>query len=136
MFIMRDNHTALPMAHKEREEIRESNSRNSRLRDNRERDNYLGILLLQLIPFTLAGGTGVRLGLAFLSPKGRWGYPTSERAVLIARYPHLLRGGEEDQESREGEENELERSRRAPQPLQVGYRRPGGKYDRRAAGVH
>jgi hypothetical protein len=47
----------------------------SRLRDNGERVYYLGILLLQLIPYTLAGGTGVRLGLAFLFPKGRWGYP-------------------------------------------------------------
>jgi hypothetical protein len=48
---------------------------NSRLRDRHERFYYLGVLLLQLIPYTLAGGTGVRLGLAFLFPKGRWRYP-------------------------------------------------------------
>ncbi|MGA8089281.1 MAG: stage II sporulation protein M [Terracidiphilus sp.] len=47
----------------------------SRLRDGRERVYYLGVLLLQLIPYTLAGGTGVRLGLASLFPKGRWRYP-------------------------------------------------------------
>ena len=53
----------------------------SRLRDGRERLYYLGVLLLQLIPYTLAGGTGVRLGLAFLLPKGRWGYGTPERSL-------------------------------------------------------
>jgi hypothetical protein len=51
----------------------------SRLRDSRECIYYLGILLLQLIPYTLAGGTGVRLGLAFIFPKGPWGYPMVER---------------------------------------------------------
>ena len=51
----------------------------SRLRDGRERVYYLGVLLLQLIPYTLAGGAGVRLGLAFLFPNGLWGYPTRER---------------------------------------------------------
>jgi uncharacterized membrane protein SpoIIM required for sporulation len=51
----------------------------SRLRDRGERIYYLGVLLLQLIPYTLAGGTGVRLGLAFLFPKGRWGYEAGER---------------------------------------------------------
>jgi hypothetical protein len=51
----------------------------SRLRHWHERIYYLGVLLLQLIPYSLAGGTGVRLGLAFLMPKGRWGYPASER---------------------------------------------------------
>ncbi len=51
----------------------------SRLRDGRERLYYLGVLLLQLIPYTLAGGTGVRLGLAFVLPKGRWGYESRER---------------------------------------------------------
>jgi len=51
----------------------------SRLRHWHERLYYLGVLLLQLIPYSLAGGTGVRLGLAFLMPKGRWGYPASER---------------------------------------------------------
>jgi hypothetical protein len=51
----------------------------SRLRMWRERIYYLGVLLLQLIPYSLAGGAGVRLGLAFLFSKGRWGYPGSER---------------------------------------------------------
>jgi hypothetical protein len=50
----------------------------SRLRHWHERTYYLGVLLLQLIPYSLAGGTGVRLGLAFLMPKGRWGYTASE----------------------------------------------------------
>ena len=53
----------------------------SRLRDSRERIYYLGVLLLQLIPYTLAGGAGVRLGLALISPKGRWAYPTHERWI-------------------------------------------------------
>jgi hypothetical protein len=51
----------------------------SRLRHWHERNYYLGVLLLQLIPYSLAGGTGIRLGLAVLLPKGRWGYPASER---------------------------------------------------------
>jgi hypothetical protein len=49
----------------------------SRLGQSRERLYYLGVLLLQLIPYSLAGGTGVRLGLAFLMPKGKWGYLNS-----------------------------------------------------------
>jgi hypothetical protein len=51
----------------------------SRLRDSRKRLYYLGVLLLQLIPYTLAGGTGVRLGLALVLPRGRWGYAGNER---------------------------------------------------------
>jgi len=51
----------------------------SRLRDPHERLYYLGVLSLQLIPYTLAGGTGVRLGLALFLPRGRWGYPGNER---------------------------------------------------------
>jgi hypothetical protein len=53
----------------------------SRLRDGHERLYYLGVLLLQLIPYTLAGGAGVRLGMALLFPKGRWGYAGSVRWV-------------------------------------------------------
>jgi len=53
----------------------------SRLRDSGERVYYLGVLLLQLIPYSLAGGTGVRLGLAFVFPKSRWRYPTLERWI-------------------------------------------------------
>lgn len=47
----------------------------SRLRWPSERWYYLGVLLLQLLPYTLAGGAGVRLGLAFLRPHGAFGYP-------------------------------------------------------------
>ncbi len=53
----------------------------SRLRHGREGLYYIGVLILQLIPSSLAGGAGVRLGLAFLSPKGRWGYPGSKRWI-------------------------------------------------------
>jgi uncharacterized membrane protein SpoIIM required for sporulation len=45
----------------------------------REGSYYLGVLLFQLIPYTLAGGAGVRLGLGFLLPSGRWGYPAGRR---------------------------------------------------------
>lgn len=51
----------------------------SRLKIWPESIYYIGVLLLQLIPYSLAGGAGVRLGLAFLFPKGRYGYPASER---------------------------------------------------------
>jgi uncharacterized membrane protein SpoIIM required for sporulation len=51
----------------------------SRLRDRRERWYYLGVLFLQLLPYSLAGGTGVRLGLGFLRPNGRFGYPGSAK---------------------------------------------------------
>ena len=53
----------------------------SRLRTWREGIYYLGVLLLQLIPYSLAGGTGIHLGQAFLFPKGRYGYPGSERWI-------------------------------------------------------
>jgi hypothetical protein len=49
----------------------------SRLRTWHQASYYLGVLLLQLIPYSLAGGAGVRLGLGFLIPKSRWGYPGS-----------------------------------------------------------
>ena len=42
---------------------------------------YLGVLVLQLVPYTLAGGAGVRLGLAFLMPAGRYGYSDPQRWV-------------------------------------------------------
>jgi hypothetical protein len=41
----------------------------SRLSTPREAVYYLITLVLQLIPYTLAAGTGVRLGLAFLRPR-------------------------------------------------------------------
>ncbi len=49
----------------------------SRLRPGRERWYYLGVLFLQLLPYSLAGGAGVRLGLAFLRPRSSFGYPES-----------------------------------------------------------
>ena len=55
----------------------------SRLRTWREASYYLGVLLLQLIPYSLAGGAGVRLGLGFMFPKGRWGYAGSSRWLTI-----------------------------------------------------
>jgi len=55
----------------------------SRLRNWREASYYLGVLFLQLIPYSLAGGAGVRLGLGFLFPKGRWGYAGSSRWLTI-----------------------------------------------------
>jgi len=51
----------------------------SRLRPSRERWYYLVVVLLQLLPYTLAGGTGIRLGLAFLRPASPFGYPGSSR---------------------------------------------------------
>jgi len=40
---------------------------------------YTSVMLLQLIPYSLATAAGIRLGLAFMMPKGRYGYPGSER---------------------------------------------------------
>jgi hypothetical protein len=55
----------------------------SRLGSWREGTYYLGVLVLQLIPYTLAGGTGVRLGLGFLMPGSQWGYPGSKRWLSL-----------------------------------------------------
>jgi hypothetical protein len=55
----------------------------SRLGKWREGSYYLGVLLLQLLPYTLAGGAGVRLGLGFLMPRGRWGYPSQQRWLTL-----------------------------------------------------
>ena len=49
----------------------------SRLRNWHDAFYYLGVLALQLIPYSIAGGAGVRLGLGFLMPKSRWGYKGS-----------------------------------------------------------
>jgi hypothetical protein len=46
----------------------------SRLADPREAAYYLIVLTLQVIPYALAGGAGVRLGLGFVLPKSRWRY--------------------------------------------------------------
>jgi hypothetical protein len=51
----------------------------SRLADPRECAYYLGVLVLQLIPYTLAGAAGVRLGLAFVLPRSRWSYSSPQR---------------------------------------------------------
>lgn len=45
----------------------------SRLRDPRERIYYVVTLVLQLIPYSLAGGAGVRLGLAYLRQRQKPG---------------------------------------------------------------
>ena len=47
----------------------------SRLRDRRERTYYLVTLVLQLIPYSLAGGAGVRLGRAYLTKRRRQPVP-------------------------------------------------------------
>jgi hypothetical protein len=52
---------------------------NSRLADPREAAYYLIVLMLQVLPYALAGGAGVRLGLGFVLPKSRWGYGGSAR---------------------------------------------------------
>ena len=41
----------------------------SRLADSKEATYYLVTLTLQLIPYTLSGGAGVNIGLAFLRPR-------------------------------------------------------------------
>ena len=65
----------------------------SRLGSPREGFYYLGVLILQLIPYTLAGGTGVRLGLAFVMPAGRYGYRDPQRWLgLPARACAMSRG--------------------------------------------
>jgi hypothetical protein len=46
---------------------------------------YLVVIVLQLIPYALAGGAGVRLGLAFLWPRGRFGYPSTRRWLGLPR---------------------------------------------------
>jgi hypothetical protein len=51
----------------------------SRLADPREAAYYLIVLILQVVPYALAGGAGVRLGLGFVLPKSRWGYDGSSR---------------------------------------------------------
>ena len=51
----------------------------SRLADPRECAYYAGVLVLQLIPYTLAGAAGVRLGLAFVFPRSRWAYSSPQR---------------------------------------------------------
>jgi len=51
----------------------------SRLADPHEAAYYLIVLTMQVLPYALAGGAGVRLGLGFLLPKSHWGYAGSAR---------------------------------------------------------
>jgi len=55
----------------------------SRLADPHECAYYLGVLTLQLIPYTLAGAAGIRLGLAFMLPHSRWAYSSQQRWLGI-----------------------------------------------------
>ena len=55
----------------------------SRLTNWREGAYYLGVLVLQLIPYSLAGGAGVRLGLGFLAPRSRWGYASRQKWLTL-----------------------------------------------------
>jgi hypothetical protein len=55
----------------------------SRLRNWHDASYYLGVLALQLIPYSIAGGAGVRLGLGFLMPKSRWSYKGSRRWLTL-----------------------------------------------------
>jgi hypothetical protein len=59
------------------------NDHRSRMSSWREGVYYVGVVLLQLIPYSLAGGAGVRLGLANLLPNSRWGYPGSKRWLTL-----------------------------------------------------
>lgn len=66
----------------------------SRLADPPEAVYYLTTLVLQLIPYTLSGGAGVNLGLAFIRPKscyqgGKWlGIP--KEAIRDVLWIYLL----------------------------------------------
>jgi hypothetical protein len=51
----------------------------SRFGSSSEALYYAGVMLLQLVPYSLAAAAGIRLGLAFAMPKSRYGYPGSER---------------------------------------------------------
>ena len=55
----------------------------SRFGSWREGSYFAAVVFLQLVPYILAGGAGVRLGLANLMPKGRFGYPDSERWMWL-----------------------------------------------------
>jgi hypothetical protein len=51
----------------------------SRFGSAREALYYTGVMLLQLISYSLAVAAGIRLGLAFVLPEGRYGYPGTGR---------------------------------------------------------
>jgi hypothetical protein len=48
------------------------NSHASRLANPGEAAYYLVTLILQLIPYALAGGAGINVGLSFIRSKGKW----------------------------------------------------------------
>lgn len=68
----------------------------SRLANPHERNYYLGVLLLQLLPFSLTGGAGVHLGLAWYRKggepgnKGRWNLPLPRAALADALWIYVL----------------------------------------------
>lgn len=55
----------------------------SRLANPQEAAYYLAVLLLQIIPYAMTGGAGVRLGLGFLLPRSRWSYESQQRWLGI-----------------------------------------------------
>lgn len=72
----------------------------SRLRDPEQAVYYLSVVILQIIPYTLAGGAGVRLGLTYFRrggeyPGDRWfGYPKEAiwdvLRILVLTIPFVL----------------------------------------------
>lgn len=50
----------------------------SRLANPHEAAYYVTVMVLQILPYALTGGVGVRLGLGLLFPKTRWGYESQE----------------------------------------------------------
>ena len=66
----------------------------SRLSDPKEATYYLTTLALQLIPYTLAGGMGVNLGLAYFRPKpdyqGRKWFGVPKEAIRDTFWIYLL----------------------------------------------
>jgi hypothetical protein len=71
-------------------------SHHSRLSDPPERAYYLTVLILQLIPYSLTGGAGVTLGLAWwrewrsLGWKRQWRFPLPRSAVVDALWIYAL----------------------------------------------
>jgi len=72
------------------------NDHRSRLADPSERAYYLTVLILQLIPYSLAGGAGVSLGLAWWREwrnsgwKHQWRFPLPWSAVADALWIYAL----------------------------------------------
>lgn len=53
----------------------------SRLANAHEAAYYLTVMALQMLPYALTGGAGVRLGLGFVAPKSSWRYDAQERWI-------------------------------------------------------